>query len=701
MHPRSSSSFRVAAFASILLLTAGSASGWSQQWRPIGPEGGSVRSLSQDPLHPDRIFLGTSAGRLYLSTDNGMSWSRYARLGKSSEMVLDHILIDPVEPLNMYVAGWNAQAPNSDGDLFRSQDGGKTWEIVPELHGKSIRALALSPSKPRILIAGALDGIFRSNDGGENWERISPESHAELKQVESIAIDPVNPDVIYAGTWHLPWKTEDGGKNWHSIRKGVIDDSDVFSIVIDSLAPANVYISACSGIYRSDSAGELFRKIQGIPYSARRTRSLRMDPLDHNTVYAGTTEGLWKTTDAGVTWRRVAGANVIVNDVLIDPRRPSHLLLATDRGGILSSDDGGATFTASNRGFTHRQVSALLVDHADPSVIFAGLLNDKEFGGVFVSRDRGQNWTQLNDGLDGRDVLALRQTGDGSLLAGTDRGLFLLKNSATHWLPLIGEIVEDNQEPTPLGDKAAIQPVALETATPSQTPPASVASAAPPNNETVARPANSSRLARKTAPRRAPAEIKSRVSALEVTPSRWFASTASGFLVSADFGKTWRRLQLPGVDAIMSVSVADKMAVLASHSGVVASVNGGESWLPGKPFLHGFTINSVAVEANGDIWVAAHEGVFRSSDMGETWKRLTLLRLDDVASLQFDETRQRILAMSAGSGSVFESHDDGRTWSPINSGWSLERFIPVQGRLLGTTPFDGIVMQPDDSVSMK
>src|SRR5690349_3029798 len=275
----------------------------AQQWQPLGPEGGTVRSLAYDPQNPDRIFLGTSAGRIYLSTDNGASWTRFAHLGSSAEMVLDHIVIDPINSRNIYVAAWDAQRPDSDGEIFRSRDGGKTWDIMADMHGKSVRALALAASNPKLLVAGTLDGIYRSRDGGDNWERISPENHAEIKNVESVAIDPLNPDVIYAGTWHLPWKTEDGGKTWHNIKKGVIDDSDVFSIAIDSLNPATVYISACSGIYRSASAGELFRKSQGIPYAARRTRILRMDPVDHKIVYAGTTEGLWKTSDGGATWK--------------------------------------------------------------------------------------------------------------------------------------------------------------------------------------------------------------------------------------------------------------------------------------------------------------------------------------------------------------------------------------------------------------
>src|SRR6476619_3937376 len=159
-----------------------------QPWQPIGPDGGNVRSLAIDPKNPDRIFLGTSAGNLYLSSDNGASWSRFARPDKYGEMVLDHIVIDPSDPRNIFVAAWNAQLPNSDGDLFRSKDGGKNWEIVADLHGKSLRALSIAASNPKILVVGALDGIYRSRDGGHAWERISPENHAEIKNIESIAI---------------------------------------------------------------------------------------------------------------------------------------------------------------------------------------------------------------------------------------------------------------------------------------------------------------------------------------------------------------------------------------------------------------------------------------------------------------------------------------------------------------------------------
>ena len=622
----------------------------SQQWQPLGPEGGTVRSLAFDPKNPDRIFLGTSAGRIYLSTDNGSSWSRFAHLGSSAEMVLDHIVIDPVNTRNIYVAAWNAQLPDSDGEIFRSRDGGKTWDITADMHGKSVRALVLSPSNPRILVAGTLDGIYRSRDGGDNWERISPEKHAEIKNVESLAVDPLNPDVIYAGTWHLPWKTEDGGQSWHSIKKGVIDDSDVFSIAIDSLNPANLYISACSGIYRSESAGALFHKMQGIPYSARRTRMLRMDPVDPTIVYAGTTEGLWKTTDAGTSWKRTTSDRIIINDVLIDPRRPSRVLLATDRGGVLASDDGGVTFIASNRGFTHRQVASLLVQPEHPSDIFAGVLNDKEFGGVFASHDGGQTWTQTSDGLEGRDVLVLRQAADATLVAGTDRGVFELKANTGKWMP-DNHLVEEK-----------------------------IVAVAGKKGVTTTKTVNS--------------DLNTRVSGLEISGPSWYAASSDGLLVSTDAGQVWHKADLPNLKYVSSLSVAGKMVVAANRNAIAVSVNGGESWLAPKPLAPDFGINSVAVDATGNIWLAAREGIFRSSDVGDTWKRIMSLRLSNVVSIQFDEENQRILATGAASMNVFESTDNGRSWTPINTGWLLRNVRSAHGRLLATTPFDGIVVQP-------
>jgi len=397
----------------------------------IGPDGGDVRSLTYDPQNPDRILLGTSSGQIFESHDRGVSWTRFAHLGSGPDYVLDHIVFDPSDSKRLYVAAWSIE--RESGELFRSHNGGKSFESLSEMKGKSIRSFAMAPSDSKVLVAGALDGVFRSEDGGEHWSRISPEGHKDIKNIESIAIDPKNTDIIYAGTWHLAWKTSDGGSTWHQIKNGVIDDSDVFSLIVDPQQPSTMYMSACSGIYKSSNGGELFHKAQGIPFSARRTRVLKQDPNHPEVVFAGTTEGLYKTQDGGTSWHRVTAPNIIVNDVMIDPRDSTRVLLATDRSGVLLSTNNSASFIASNEGFAHRQVRALLADNKNPNLLYAGMVNDKEFGGVFVSRDAGQRWSQLSNGLNGRDVFTLAQDQKGNIYAGTNAGLFRLAQNSRLW----------------------------------------------------------------------------------------------------------------------------------------------------------------------------------------------------------------------------------------------------------------------------
>src|ERR1700726_2930876 len=419
-----------------LLSTALLASG---PWQVLGPDGGDARSLAYDAHNPDPVLLGTSTGQMFASNDAGRTWSRLARLGE--DYVLDHIAIDPQDSNRIYVSAWSVSSQQI-GEIFRTRDGGRNWENLPAMHGNSIRALAMYKGNSNVLVAGALNGVFRTNDRGDTWERLSPANHADIKNIESIAVDPKDPNVVYAGTWHLAWKTADGGANWQHINKGMIDDSDVFSIIVSAANSSEVFASACSGIYKSTSAGDQFQKIQGIPFTARRTRVLKQDPSNPAVVYAGTTEGLWKSVDEGKTWKRVSNPEVVVNDVLIDPRNSQRVLLATDRSGVLASDDAAATFTASNHGYTHRYVSAILADTKEPNTLYIGLVNDREFGGVFFTHDGGQNWLQKSSGLDGRDVFTLKQASNGTLVAGTNKGVFELASGGSNWHPINNVVIE-------------------------------------------------------------------------------------------------------------------------------------------------------------------------------------------------------------------------------------------------------------------
>lgn len=619
------------------------------EWTALGPDGGDVRSLAYDPHHPGTIYLGTSAGGIYVSRDNGVSWTRFARLGEGNHYVVDHIVFDPSAAGVLYVGVWSVEVEG--GDVFRSRDGGKTWQRLEAMHGKSVRALSMAPSDPKVLVAGALDGVFRSRDGGDTWQRISPAKHREIRNIESVAIDPRNPDIIYAGTWHLPWKTRDGGLTWASVKQGLIDDSDIFSIIVDPQEPSLVYASACSGIYKSENAGQLFRKVQGIPFSARRTRVLKQDPAEGDVVYAGTTEGLWKTTDAGKSWKRMTAANLIINDVLVDPQKPTHVLLATDRSGVLRSQDGGRTFVPSSRGFSHRQVAAMEVDRNAAGTLYVGLLNDKEFGGVFVSRNWGSSWSQMSTGLGGRDVFTLAQSARGTLVAGTNGGVFVWEGG--RWSPRNKVLRE-------------------------VTVPAGKRSRKPATKRTVA------------------SQLSVRVQQLALPGEKWFAATSAGLYVSGDEGKSWRGGPVLGETDFVAVEAQLPLVVAATRKRLLISQDGGENWYPALVPSFVTKIHGVTLDPNSNLWLATREGAFRSSDHGDRWKHvLSGLPATNVVSIFYDAEGKRLLATAASSHSLYESTDYGRSWRrTAEVGASLRAFHAGQGRVFASTSFDGVWAQP-------
>jgi len=642
----------------VLLFLTFALSVFAAPWVSLGPEGGDARSIAYDPSSPDRMYLGTSAGELFLSTDNGASWSRFAHLGSGSDYVLDSISVDPKNPSVIYIGAWSVE--NSDGDVFKSTDLGQTWQALPGIHGKSVRALAIAASDSNVIVAGALDGVYRSPDAGQTWTKITPADNPELKNFESIAIDPRSSQVVYAGTWHLPWKTDDGGKTWSNIKTGIIDDSDVFSIIIDGHAPDTVFVSACSGIYKSETAGKNFRKVQGIPFSARRTRKLQEDPVDRAVVYAGTTEGLWRTKDSGVTWARISPASFIVNDVLVDPRDPAHVLVATDRTGVLVSHDGGNTFQASNRGFAHRQVTALVADRNHPNRLFASLINNREYGGVYISSDAGEHWQQFNTGLGARDVFTLEQAADGRVVAGTNEGIFALPENGGAWIPAN----------TILTEKSVTVP-----------------------NLHRRKKSDPKNIVRQEW---AKSQLSGRVFRVEVESERWFTATSQGLYRSLDSGKSWTGGSVLGHHEFLSVGVEGSSIIASSLDALLLSRDGGSTWeqLSLPPFVSrvyhaGFGAN------DSSLWISTHMGTFRSKDNGKSWEHVMAGQpSSNVSYVSYDRQGSRLLAVAGERRHIYESRDGDRWTLTSDSYWPIRNVVVSNGRLYAVTDFNGIVAQP-------
>ena len=365
----------------------------------LGPFGGDVRTLAIHPQKPDRLYLGTSDGQIFISSDRGESWSRSTGLGRR-KLVLDCIVFDPIDPDVIYAGGWELKRDR--GELYKSSNGGDSWTRITlgRNFNSSVRAVAVSPVDPALIAVGITEGVMLSKDGGESWDRIS-RGYRSMHNVHSLVFDPVERETLLVGTFRLGWKTIDLGKKWTALKNGIYWDSDFFSIQINPSNRDNLIIGACSGFYRSTDKGEKWKKIKnGLTDEAKRTRIVSFDPSNPDTVYAGTTAGLYKSRDNGLSWKPVL-KNTIINSIIVHPSDSSHLLIGTDDTGVMVSRDGGDTFNPSNKGFSHRQVSALARKQtAASSSLYIAVTMDREYGGFFHSEDNGKTWAQFNDGLE-------------------------------------------------------------------------------------------------------------------------------------------------------------------------------------------------------------------------------------------------------------------------------------------------------------
>ena len=660
-------------------------------WSLIGPDGGNVRSLAYDPADPNHILLGTSAAQLFVSHDGGNTWAPFAHLGDSDDLVIDHVVFDPTNPKVIYGAGWGLYH-DDEGGVFRSDDGGATWRELTGAHGKSIRALAMAPSDHNTLVIGALDGVFWSRDAGETWQRMTPENpevndhYSTMRNFVSVAIDPQSPEIVYAGTRHLAWKTSNGGQSWHSIHDGMLDDSDVFSIIVDPKTPSRVYASACSGIYKSDNGADLFHRVQGMPHSAIRTRVLKQDPARPSIVYAGTTGGLWKTMDGGAKWTLVSSADVVVNDVLIDPRNPDRVLLATDRGGVLASNNGFAKYQPSNSGFSHRMVGAVIPDNKTPNRLYVGIVNDKVHGGLFTTDDVGKTWLQASKGLGDRDILSLQQADDGTIFAGTNHGIFYLNSLIGSWQAasmIVGPVPEWQKKEEPPAPAKPVARGGKSARTPAQKKPAVAAKKGPVE---VA----------------IPIAIAPRVRSLEITNQAWYAATSEGLFISVDGGKKWYGTPVEGESDFVSANeYPDGTLTLASIKRAFVSRDGGRTWteLTIPNYVTG--IYNFTMTPDSTLWLATREGAARSNDSGTTWVHvMSGLPASGVLEVTYDVGTQRLLATAMKSRGVYESSDGGKSWKQTpEATFSIRTATTYQGQVLATSWHNGLLLQRTNTAS--
>jgi photosystem II stability/assembly factor-like uncharacterized protein len=592
----------------------------AQVWQAMGPAGGDVRALASDPAHPEVLYMGTTDGAIFASRDAGADWEQLGAAGENQNAVVTAIIVDPRDSARLYAATWTREASGEGGGVFLSRDGGVTWRDSG-LAGHAVRALAQAASDPAVLVAGTLDGVFLSRDSGETWQRVTPAGNAELRNFDSLAVDPRNPLVIYAGTFHLPWKTTDGGAHWTPIHAGMIDDSDVLSLVTDAENPWRIFASACSGIYRSDDAGGAWEKLEGIPYSSRRTPVIRQDAAHPAILYAGTTEGLWKTSDGGASWRRISPRSWVINSMMILPRADdgeSRVLLGTEQHGVLASDDGGASFHASNVGFHHHRIVSLAVDWQDPDRAAAVLENTPD--GLLMTEDGGKSWVPMSAGLDGEAVRQIFSSPMGWWAALASGGLaqFDVKRNAWARIGVVADIAAMDSASDFAGGKSELRAFRLA------------------------------------------------VNDMFFADAAWLAATEQGLFVSHDSGRSWTGLPFgPGELAVGSVRASSdgRKIRLVSSGGMIFSEDAGSTWAwHDLPLASG---GAIRLEWTNDntLLAVARTGLYISRDAGNSWTKAQAGLSGGLADGLL--TRPDFWLVSMQAAGLYISRDEGATWARV------------------------------------
>jgi photosystem II stability/assembly factor-like uncharacterized protein len=594
-------------------------------WKLAGPFGGSARAIAIDPRNGGTLVAGSRDSLLFRSDDAGASW-RLLPFPRGTPGVFNSVLIHPTESGHFY-AGLDA-GDSPDSGVWESTDGGDHWRIFEATRRSRIESLAISPAHAEVIAAGTSKGIFLTADAGATWKRISSEADVEMQDITALAFDPADTQTLYAGTPHLPWKTTDSGATWHSVSTGLVDDSDIFSIRVDPSRPQLVFASACSGIYPSDSGGDAWVKIHGIPGTHRRTHVISEDPRNSETIYAGTTLGLFKSPDGGKSWRHLSSEQV--NWMVFDPGNPRTLYLATEDAGILKSTDSGETFRPVNAGFSNHRLSQITTDGKR---LYASSTYEGLYGGVFVSNDGGLEWSLRanEEALLGRNFHSLTASPGGTVVFGASEDSILKSvDGGKNWSAVPAPRLLPTQGRHPVV-------------------------------------ANAGRT-------RIHALRAVAVSSVSTEKLVLFAGTDAGLFRSSNQGTTWEQVKAAGLTGIPVLAVdapssgASRLAVRTS-SDLFISVDEGRTWLPAPLPDASYYLYDLALPAARDVAIlaATSRGLLRSNDEGAHWKLVT----EGVPAATVDSVRfnpaQKLEAFLVQYGTVYRTVDGGESWQSFSN----------------------------------
>lgn len=382
-------------------------------WRPAALFGADIRSLAVDPRDPEVVYAGTSAGHLYRSTDGGSTWQEAGPGLPLRGYVIGSLFFDPNRSGRLWAGLWGIWG---GGAVAFSDDQGATFALRGTgLANEQIYAITAVPGVPGKFFAAARSGVWSTTDDGMTWQHATA-PYADIVNVSSLEVDPHEPNRVLAGTWRRAYRSDDGGRTWRGVFTGMVLDSEVFNMSPDIRHPGVVWASTCGWVYQSSDWGETWRRFQN-GLAERRTPSIEV--LFDGRLLAGTVAGLYLSDDRGASWHRRTPTDLAILAIASHPARPNRVWIGTEGAGVYRSDDRGSSFRPSATGMTNVRVAALASFGGE---VFAAVPHAGPGSGIYRSRDGGRSFVDAHEPLP--TVLDLVADGP-EIWAATEQGLFM------------------------------------------------------------------------------------------------------------------------------------------------------------------------------------------------------------------------------------------------------------------------------------
>jgi photosystem II stability/assembly factor-like uncharacterized protein len=421
------------------------------KFRNLGPAvgGGRVTSVVGIPGKPNVYYVGAAGGGVFMTQDGGLSWK--AIFEKESTASIGAIALAPSNPNLIWVGTGEKNIRNdviTGKGVFFSPDAGATWKHMGLRDAGQISNIAIDPRDPNTVFVGVLGhawgpnadrGVFRTTDGGKTWQKVL--FIDEDTGASSLIMDPGNPMVLFAGMWRVrryPWaldsggtsggilRSSDGGNTWKKLTEGLpTDPTGRIGLGAAPSNPRHIYAlveNKKGTLYDTNDLGDHWKMVSNNHNLAARGfyfSELMVAPNDENKVYF-LSFNVMLSEDGGKTARNItARVHVDHHALWIDPENPNRIINGND-GGVYVSGDAGKTWRYLDN-LPIEQFYSVADDDETPYNLCGGLQDNNGWCGPSNSLSRGGisgfEWYTVTGG-DGEYVVPAR--GKGTHLIYTD-----------------------------------------------------------------------------------------------------------------------------------------------------------------------------------------------------------------------------------------------------------------------------------------